>query len=154
MGIRKRLRQAGPVSRGVAGQEKYLDYLARTDLPDCVFCAIPTHEPEAIIEDNQHTLVVKNQFPYSVWDGCDVLEHLMVLPKKHRDTLASFTGAEQAEWLKVCAAYEKKGYSLYTRSQDNITRSVLHHHTHFMRFGKARKKYLFYIRKPHILVAK
>ncbi len=71
-----------------------------------------------------HTLVVKNQFGYNVWDGCEVLEHLMIIPKKHRDTLASFTKQELDEWVKTCAEYELKGYSLYTRSQDNITRSI------------------------------
>ncbi len=94
MGISKKLHQAGPATRRPAMQRKYLDYLAILDSSDCVFCAISSKEPESVIEENPHTLVVKNQFGYSVWDGCEVLEHLMIVPKKHRDTLASFTKQE------------------------------------------------------------
>ena len=78
----------------------------------------------------------------------------MVIPKDHRDTLINFTDEEAAEWTRVCARYEEKGYSLYTRSQDNITRSIIHHHTHLIRLGKKRKKYIVYIRKPHILMTR
>lgn len=154
MGIKKRLQQAGPSTRSHTMQRRYLDYLSTPKTFDCDFCAILTTEPTSIVEDNEYTLVINNRFGYTVWDGCEVLEHLMVIPKAHRDALDGFTKKELDEWTKVCAKYEKKGYSLYSRSPDNITRSVLHHHTHFIRLGKRRKKYIIYLRKPHILVAR
>ena len=154
MGIKKSLQQAGPVSRSRGMQRDYLNYLRSVTNIACVFCAMATEEPRSIIEDNAYTLVVKNRFGYTVWDGCEVLEHLMIIPKAHKDTLQSFTKKEVDEWSKVCARYEMQGYSLYTRSPDNITRSILHHHTHFIRLGKRRKKYILYLRKPHILIAK
>lgn len=154
MGIKKRLQQAGPSTRSRVMQKKYLEYLDSTKKADCVFCAIPEEEPGSIIKENEHTFVVKNRFGYTVWDGCEVLEHLMIIPKVHRDVLESFTKKESDEWVRVCAEYERKGYSLYTRSLDNITRSILHHHTHFIRLGNRRKKYIIYLRKPHILMTK
>ena len=154
MNIGKQFQQSGPATRSRAMQRKYNEYLNATKEVACVFCVIRDEQPETIIEENGHTLVVENRFGYMLWDGCEVIEHLMIIPKAHRDEQDSFTEDEMGEWLAESRRYEKKGYSLYTRSQDNVTRSIMHHHTHFIRLGKRRKKYLFYVRKPHILLTK
>ena len=145
---------AGPSTRTRAMQKRYIEYRDTRTNAACIFCNIPEEQPETIIEDNPYTLVVTNRFGYTVWDGCTVLEHLMIIPKKHRDMLASFTKKELEEWSQTCARYEAAGYSLYTRSPENITRSIPHHHTHFIKLGDKRKSYILYLRKPHILITR
>lgn len=154
MSLKDWLYQAGPVSRSRMLQRTYIDYLKTVKNDACVFCGVSAKDPEAIIEENKLTYVIKNRFGYTVWDGCAVLEHLMIIPKVHRSSLESFTKKELLEWSEVCARYEQRGYSMYTRSQDNITRSIAHHHTHFIRLANQRKKYIMYIRKPHVLITK
>ena len=154
MGLKGRLGQAGPSTRTYEMQRAYNSYQAEQVPGECAFCSVPEGQTGDIVEEGTAVLVVQNRFGYAVWDGCAVLEHLMVIPREHRNTLGSFTKEELHEWTAVCSRYEADGYSLYTRSPDNITKSVAHHHTHFIRLGKRRKKWIFYLRKPHILLTR
>ncbi len=145
----------GPVTRTRAMQAAYIEYLtSRTSNPACAFCEIPVDQPETIVSESKTALVVENRFGYSIWEGCKVIEHLMVIPKKHRHALSEFTKQEQAEWMKLTSEYEAAGYSLYTRSPDSITKSVAHHHTHFIKLESKRKKFMLYFRKPHLLLTR
>jgi diadenosine tetraphosphate (Ap4A) HIT family hydrolase len=132
----------GPVTRTRAMQREYINYLATRPKVDCIFCLIPDEQPETIVEETANMLVVENRFGYYVWEGCEVTEHLMVLPKRHRSKLSEFTTKEQQEWTALCAAYEEKGYSLYTRSPENITKSIAHHHTHFIKLDTKPRRTL------------
>ena len=145
----------GPATRTRAMQKLYTAYLkSRAQNEQCIFCHIPDEQPETILEEHRKMLVVKNRFGYSVWEGCKVTEHLMIIPKSHRHSLSDFTKEEKAEWADICARFEANGYSLYTRSPGNITKSIPHHHTHFIKLKNKRISLMFYVRKPHILIAR
>lgn len=146
--------QAGPTTRTRAMQRQYVEYLKTLDTNECPFCDIAMKQPESLVKDGKYTQIIKNGFAYSVWEGCRVLDHLMIIPTKHRHVLADLTHQEKNEWIDTCATYEEKGYSLYTRSPDSITKSIGHHHTHFIKLESKRKSFMFYLRKPHIMLTK
>lgn len=145
---------AGPATRTRDMQRRYVEYLATRSKDVCIFCHIQSEQAETIIEETAKMLVVTNRFGYSVWEGCAVTDHLMVIPKKHRSAIGDFKEEEKREWLNLCLQYEAQGYSLYTRSPDNITKSIAHHHTHFIKLDNKRKSFMVYLRKPHLLITR
>ena len=48
----------------------------------CDFCEFTSTHPQ-VKEEFSHFWVARNNFPYSVWDGCDVADHVMIVPKRH-----------------------------------------------------------------------
>ena len=42
----------------------------------CDFCEFTSTHPQ-VKEEFSHFWVARNNFPYSVWDGCDVADHVM-----------------------------------------------------------------------------
>lgn len=109
----------------------YLTYLA-TATSGCCLCSID-HSPEnEIIEQHSTMLVIRNRFPYAVWDSQTVAEHLMIVPVRHVLSFADFTPAESTDHFAAARRYEADGYSVYTRSQANKGRSVGHLHTHLI----------------------
>jgi diadenosine tetraphosphate (Ap4A) HIT family hydrolase len=117
------------VGRRVEVWEAYKAYQA-TAAPGCGFCATPAGE---VVEERGTVKVIVNLFPYAAWDGLSVVDHLMIVPARHLLSKAEFTGEESADWWMVAAEYEARGYSVYTRSPDNASRSVAHLHTHLIR---------------------
>ncbi len=109
MNIGKQFQQSGPATRSRAMQRKYNEYLNATKEVACVFCVIRDEQPETIIEENGHTLVVENRFGYMLWDGCEVIEHLMIIPKAHRAVLDSFTEDEMGNGLLCVGDMRRKG---------------------------------------------
>lgn len=97
--------------------------------PGCGFCGATAEE---IVEVRGTMLVIVNLFPYAAWDGMQVTEHLMVVPARHLLSKAEFTEEEAADWWQVASEYEARGYSVYTRSPGNASRSVAHLHTHLI----------------------
>lgn len=45
----------------------------------CDFCEFTSTHPQ-VKEEFSHFWVARNNFPYSVWDGCDVADHVMIVP--------------------------------------------------------------------------
>ncbi len=128
--------------------KKYLEYQAEYQ-GGCDFCKLHVGDGQ-VVQETPHLWIAKNRFPYSVWDGFGVIEHLMILPKRHIDSLASFTDAEAKEYFKVMSVYESHGYSVYSRAPDSAAKSMPHQHTHLIKLNKTPKKMAFYIRNPHI----
>ena len=95
--------------------------------------------------------MIKNIFGYDLWDGCGVDEHFMIIPKRHVASLAELTSDERIDYMDTIAKYEADGYSLYARSPGNATKSVVHQHMHFMKIDNVRKKWVLYLRRPHVL---
>jgi ATP adenylyltransferase len=143
--------QAGPTTRKRSSQKQYLSYLKSLKKSKCEFCSFSKKSPQ-LIEDLSLFFVVKNIFGYDVWDGCSVNDHLMIVPKRHVDSIGHFTKKEALEYVNVLQKYESMGYSIYSRAAENVTKSIAHQHTHFIKLDNQRKKALFYLRKPHIMV--
>lgn len=140
----------GPIVRKRKNEKRYARYVA-TKKPGCDFCALST-DAEQVRKSAAHFWLIDNIFPYDMWDGLDVLDHAMVVPKRHVDSIAHFSEEESKQYLGLLAEYESQGYSVYARSPHNISKSVAHQHTHLIKLGNTKKKAVFFIRKPHIVI--
>lgn len=118
------------VGRRMEVWQAYQDHKVTQTAP-CPFCA-EVEAADEVIAVHGSMLVVLNKFPYAAWDGMHVLDHLMVVPARHVLGKAEFTDAEAADWWAVACDYEARGYSVYTRSPGNASRSVAHLHTHLI----------------------
>lgn len=141
--------QAGPFTRSRKIQKQYLSHLKKTK--GCDFCKFNARNPD-VIKGIGDFWIVKNIFGYDIWDSQDVNEHLMVVPKQHVKSISQLNKKQQAQYLEILNNYEDQGYSIYSRSSKNIALSIAHKHTHFIKMKDKRKKAIFFIRKPHILI--
>jgi len=119
----------------------------------CEFCNFSV-EQDQVLETSKNFWVVKNIFPYDIWDTAGVKNHLMIVPKRHVDSIAHFTPAERQDYMSNLAKYESKGFSIYARAATNKIKSVAHQHTHLIETDNHIKRYLFFISKPHMLFTK
>ena len=125
----------------------YKRHLNNQASDECQFCAIKKGDKQ-FISATKYFKVIRNIFAYSIWDGQTVTDHLMVLPKRHIDNIASFSAAEGTEFLKLISRYEKQGYNIYARAPASVIKSVAHQHTHLIKTKGAAKKLIFLIRLP------
>jgi diadenosine tetraphosphate (Ap4A) HIT family hydrolase len=131
---------------------RYRKDLKTDQYDDCVFCLIE-REQERIIEKADNFYVIKNKYPYSHWDLQKVTDHLMIIPKKHTDTLSDLTSDEAVEYVKLIGSYESQGYSVYSRAPVSVIKSVVHQHTHLIKTIPEESKLLVYAKKPYIRIA-
>jgi diadenosine tetraphosphate (Ap4A) HIT family hydrolase len=124
-------------------------YIGRKHEPKCSLCLLHNFE---LVENNNHTVIVKNNYPYDIWEGCTVVEHLMIVPKAHGASLADLPAETKSEILASMAKYESNGYDVYARSRGSVHRSVSHHqHTHLIKTQGNSAKLIIYIQKPYYL---
>lgn len=113
----------------------------------CPFCSIDKGH-EQYVEETARFKVIRNRLPYSIWDGQGVLDHLMITPKKHTDSLKGMEAATATEYLDLASDYEHRGYNLYARSPGSNVKSVIHQHTHLIRLDGKDKRFVLVLRKP------
>lgn len=119
--------------------QKYQEYLASLAPGDaCQFCAI-TPGDEQFVSQTEHFKVIRNRFPYAVWDTRPVIEHLMIIPKQHIETLADLTAPESKEFVDQISAYEAAEYNIYARAPRSQMRSVKHQHTHLIKISNTEE---------------
>jgi ATP adenylyltransferase len=63
---------------------------AHEDKPDCVFCSIPSDEPERVLANSGAVYAVLNRFPYNPG-------HVLVVPVRHVGDLGGLTQEESVE---------------------------------------------------------
>lgn len=78
----------------------------------------------------------------------------MVIPKRHVVSLSELTPDEKKSYVDVVGAYDDNGYSVYARAPKNIIKSVVHHHTHLLRLGHKRSKFILFLDKPLINITR
>lgn len=139
----------GSIVRNRKNQKLYHRYRKTIPADGCQFCDFALGS-EPIERTFQHFWVVQNLFPYHIWDSSQTAEHLLLVPKRHVDTLAHFTHDERVEYMAILAEYESNGFNIYSRSPGSGQKSVAHQHTHFIKSGKPISSQLF-INKPHIM---
>ncbi len=132
---------------------KYRQDLKTDHYKDCVFCLIE-REPERIIQTTKSFYVLINKYPYSHWDSQGVEDHLMVIPKKHTDTLGDLDANEAVEYVGLISSYETQGYNVYSRASQSSMKSVVHLHTHLIKPTPKVTRLEFFVRKPYIRIAK
>ena len=133
-------------------EEKRYIALRKVTTDGCPFCNLTPKNP-TFIEETPNFVVVSNNFPYSLWEGQGVVEHLMVVPKKHITSLKALSIAESKEYLDILTKYEESDYNIYTRSQNSVTRTVSHHHTHFIKLDHKKRTFLFMLKWPSYIRA-
>ncbi len=101
---------------------------------------------------NDTMYVIPNRTHYDLFEGRRVLDHLLLLPKRHAEKFADFTDAEKLDMLKIIADYESRGYNIHARGVGDIGRSVKHQHTHLIKLSQAHPKFILHIRRPYILI--
>lgn len=120
------------------------------DQPGCALC-----DPSQllIIKEYPHSILVHNRYPYDLWEGRDVMEHRMVLPKRHLAGFGEFTREEKHEILDLIAEHEAEGFDIYARSVHSTERSVrLHQHTHLIKVRPQRPKFILFLLRPYLLL--
>lgn len=144
----------GPLVRTRSSQLKYLKTIkSRTSTGNCAFCNFSVGDGETK-KEYTHFYVTINLFPYDQWDGHQVIEHLMIVPKRHIEGLHEYSAQEKDEYLEIVGSYEQQGYSLYSRAPTDHTKSVLHQHSHLIKLSKKQYKFVLFSSKPHITLYK
>lgn len=113
----------------------------------CPFCAIDRGHVQ-YVEETKYLKVIRNRIPYSIWDSQGVIDHLMIIPKKHTDKLGDLHDKARVEYIGLIDKYESKGYNLYARAPASKTKSVTHHHTHLIQLDHKERRFIFLLRKP------
>ena len=116
---------------------------------ECHFCG---KDQVAIVAETEHARIIRNRVSYDVWELRKVVEHLMVIPKRHVTSLKGLHDAERIDIMKIIGDYESRGYNVYARSAGNLMRSVPHQHTHLIKTAGKLAKFTFYLKKPYIFI--
>lgn len=133
----------------------YKKYL-RTQRPndECAFCALGASDPQYISE-SEHFKVIRNRFPYDLWDAQRVVDHLMLVPKQHTNTLKNLTPNESKEYIEQISMFESDGYNIYARTPGSSMKSIVHQHTHLIRIEpKSRRRIIITTAKPFVRIAR
>ena len=115
----------------------------------CQFCEIKTGSPD-LVKESAHFKVIKNIFPYSLWDTQAVADHVMLVPKQHSDSIGNLTAEAAVEFVHLLAEYEGNGYNVYARAPQSSIKTVMHQHTHLIKPTGKSRSFLFYLRKPYL----
>lgn len=134
-------------------QVLYKKYLKTVDKNVCVFCEIKKGSDQ-LLSSTKYFKVIKNIFPYSIWDGQKVVDHLMVTPKKHTDSLKNMPDTQKVEYVNLIETYEQKGYNIYARAPVSKMKSIIHQHTHLIKTEGMHKKLIVLNTKPYLRIVK
>lgn len=134
-------------------EKVYEKYLAHADNNICDFCAIEKGDAQ-FVEATTYFKVIKNLFPYSMWDSQGVGDHLMITPKIHTSNLSAMTIGQKAEYVDLLEKYEAKGYNIYARAPASEIKSIIHQHTHLIKPAGKVRGFVFMIRKPYFRITK
>jgi len=114
----------------------------------CPFCDLTG---ERIVEATDLCVVVPNLTKYDLWELHKVQEHLMVIPRRHVESLDELTTEEMLDIMQVIAKYERRGYNVYARGVGFVRRSVKHQHTHLIKVSNKSPKFTIFFTKPYWL---
>lgn len=118
----------------------------------CIFCDLKKGDPQYISE-TKHFFIIRNIFPYSLWDDMKVVDHLMLVPKQHTDTLAVLSKEAAVEYVNIISEYEQNSYGIWARPVGSVIKSIEHQHTHFIKGDGKRGKFLLHSRKPYTRIS-
>lgn len=125
-------------------------YQERRNVSECPFCDSTTLGKA--IKETEYAYIVSNLTFYDIWEGHTVIDHLLVVPKRHAKSMKELSEVERLEIIDLIADYEEKDYSAYARGVGTVTRSVEHQHTHLIKLDHKRPKFSLYLHKPYFLI--
>lgn len=144
----------GSMVRRPSREAAYQAHRRQRTESECMFCELVKTHGEQVIEETPQCLIIDNIFGYDLWDECGVERHWMIIPKRHVASLNELTDEERLDYMQQVGRFADEGYSLYARAPGNVTGSVAHQHMHLIKIDNKRKKFLFFLRKPHVVVMK
>ena len=118
----------------------------------CTFCK-EVGGPKVLFE-NDTMFVIPNRVSYDMFEGRRVTDHLMVIPKRHSETISDFTDHEKLDQMAIMGDYEARGYNVYARGVASTSRSVAHQHTHLIKLVDKKPRFVLYTSKPYVLLEK
>lgn len=116
----------------------------------CDFCD-PAQHSSTIIKETKHAYVIPNRTFYDHWETRRVTDHRMIIPKRHVLHLGELNADERKDVIDLMAEYESRGYQVYARSPDSVSRSIPHQHTHLIKTEHKDHRIMFFMRRPYIL---
>lgn len=134
-------------TRSTKEENSYVRYRKTSSGSACPFCEI-NHGHEQYVEETDSLKVIRNRTPYSIWDGQGVVEHLMIIPKAHTDSLKDLGDDVAVEYMNLLSSYESRGYNVYARAPVSSVKSIVHQHTHLIKLDGHNKRFVFMLRKP------
>ncbi|TAL14735.1 hypothetical protein EPN95_01970 [Patescibacteria group bacterium] len=132
-------------------ERAYREHMKHIDSSVCTFCKIDKGHKQ-FVEGTKYFKVIKNQFPYSLWDAQGVSDHLMIVPREHIRSLAELDDKAKVEYVNILQKYEKRGYNIYARAPQSVMKSIVHQHTHLIKPDGPVKKFVLTVRKPLIRI--
>lgn len=127
-------------------------YRSHQKTDGCPFCRVGTLT-SAVYED-KFIYIVPNLTKYDLWELHDVVDHLLIIPKRHVVTLGELTNKERLAVMDQIAGYEAKGYNIYARGVGFIKRSVKHQHTHLIKATNKKPRLAIFLQSPYYLLKK
>src|SRR5690606_28572825 len=76
----------------------------------CPFPSCQGRNGQMILRENDTMYVIANRVPYDMFEGRRVEDHLMVIPKRHVETIADFTDQEMIDQMTIIGEYESQRY--------------------------------------------
>ena len=129
-----------------ATKKKYVGYPKSTTCPFC-----DRERPDEEIVETKHAYIMPNRVFYDVWELRTVTDHLLVIPKRHVNSLSELTSAERLDIMNLIADYEGRDYNVYARAVDSPQKSVTHQHTHLIKTDSRLGRFLIFLKKPYFL---
>ena len=141
-------------SRSYKGEMKYRAIKkTMTTSAGCRFCGFQDQSrKDEILENHKYFWLVKNIFPYHIWDDQNIEDHIMLVPKRHIISIGDMNDDELLEYSKVIGKYDKLGYSVYARSAQNTLKSIPHQHSHLLKLDNKEITFMVYNKKPYVLI--
>ncbi len=128
--------------------DRHRKYIEPSD-KGCAFCNINIASPQ-LVRLTENFKIIRNIFPYSLWDSQPVEDHLLLVPKRHTDTLAAVSPLGAQEFVRLISGYEAAGYNIYARAPGSDMKTIIHQHTHLIKLQSHKIRGLIYLHKPHI----
>jgi len=129
--------------------KQYDRYRKKVGGAACEFCQLDIDKHSQVLRTTPSFKLIRNIFPYSVWDSQQVVDHLMIVPKQHTDTLKHLSDEQAAEFVQLISEYEEQGYNVYARAPKSSIKTVEHQHTHLIK-TTGRVKFVFVLMKPYL----
>lgn len=118
-------------------QERYKKYLESIPEKECVFC---TKRNLDVVFEGIDFYIAKNQFPYTWFDGYEVIDHHLIIPNSHDEYI--FQTYMSPQYLNMLRAYSNEGVIIFTRGKDSKNKTIKHVHTHLIKLNYNKPFYL------------
>ena len=118
----------------------------------CILCEVNKGDAQFVAQ-TKYFKIIRNIFPYAIWDQQRVTDHLMIIPITHTDSLANLSKEARLEFVNQISSYEETGYHVYARATKSETKSISHQHTHLIKCSGPAAKMAFFLLRPYISIS-